>query len=106
MFESKYEPNSGGWLIDGKLDYGSVELEVGRLLNAIVLVHQPKTILETGTYFGYSTSCLASALMQLGGERVVYTIDCQANELLFSGSCFENYINVIFGKSQDVNQNF
>ena len=102
LFEDKYDKFSCGWMIDGVLDYGSVELEVGRLIYALVLVHQPKIVLETGTFMGYSTSCIASALKQIGGKRIVHTIDCSPKDFLFKDSSLDEYINFIPGRSQDV----
>lgn len=89
-------------MIDGVLNYGSVELEVGRLIHALVLAHQPKIVLETGAFMGYSTSCIASALKQIGGKRIVHTIDCSPREFLFKDSSLADYINFIPGRSQDV----
>ena len=105
-FEKSYDKSSGGWKIDGKLSYGSVELEVGRLIYALVLVHQPKIVLETGTFMGYSTSCIASALKQIGGKRIVHTIDCSPKDFLFADSSLAEYVNFIHGKSQDVSGMF
>jgi predicted O-methyltransferase YrrM len=44
----------------------------GRLLSMISKIVSPKTILEIGTYTGYSTLCLAEGLQQTGK---VHTID-------------------------------
>ena len=50
----------------------------GRILSMISKLVQPKTILEIGTYTGYSALCLAEGL-QTGG--ILHTID--VNEELF-----------------------
>ena len=44
----------------------------GRVLSMLSHMIQPKTILEIGTYTGYSALCLAEGL-QVGGE--LHTID-------------------------------
>ena len=44
----------------------------GRLLSIISKLKQPKTILEIGTFTGYSTLCLAEGLAKNG---VIHTID-------------------------------
>ncbi len=50
----------------------------GRVLSMISKLIQPKTILEIGTYTGYSALCLAEGL---SSDGVLYTID--KNEELF-----------------------
>ena len=44
----------------------------GRLLSLLSKIHQPRTILEIGTYTGYSALCLAEGLHKDG---VLHTID-------------------------------
>lgn len=44
----------------------------GRILSMISKIHQPKTILEIGTYTGYSALCLAEGLAENG---ILHTID-------------------------------
>ena len=53
----------------------------GRILAMLSKIKQPKSILEIGTYTGYSALCLAEGLSSNG---VLYTID--KNEELFSFS--------------------
>ena len=56
---------------------GNIHLHTGILLYALVLNQRPKVIIETGTFYGYSTWFLAEALRQWG-EGMVYTIDKEA----------------------------
>ena len=51
----------------------------GRLLNILSKIIQPKTILELGTYTGYSAICLAEGLRE---EGILHTID--HNEELYN----------------------
>lgn len=44
----------------------------GRLLSMIAKIHRPKTILELGTFTGYSALCLAEGLKEDG---ILHTID-------------------------------
>lgn len=44
---------------------GGVEIEVGEFLHSFVLMTQPTYILETGTYFGISSSYMGLALKEL-----------------------------------------
>lgn len=90
-YESNYDPPSGAWRRGSSIDYGSVELEVGRILHSLVSLVRPRVVLETGTYKGYSTCCMASAL-ELIGEGVVYTIDSNPESPLWSGSSLEKFI--------------
>ncbi len=77
-YETLYDWNTGGWHTPDsadQYDYASVELEVGRFFYAFVLLTQPKTILETGVYKGYSTCNMASALKLLNNNGHIYCID-------------------------------
>lgn len=65
----------------------------GRILSMISKIIQPKTILEIGTYTGYSALCLAEGL-QAGGT--LHTIELN-DEL-------ENFILNFFNKSEYKNQ--
>ena len=47
-----------------------IGLDVGRFLHALILVKNPKLILEVGTSYGYSTLFLADAVKQYGGRIV------------------------------------
>ncbi len=76
----------------------------GRLLSMISKIARPKTILELGTYTGYSALCLAEGLQKDG---VLHTIDI--NEELkdfqkkyFDLSIFKNQINQHLGNALNI----
>ncbi|CAL2057974.1 O-methyltransferase [Tenacibaculum sp. 190524A05c] len=76
----------------------------GRVLSMISKLIAPKTILEIGTYTGYSALCLAEGLQQNGK---LYTID--KNEELeelqskyFEKSTFSNQIQQYIGNAIDI----
>lgn len=76
----------------------------GRVLSIISKIIQPKTILEIGTYTGYSTLCLAEGLSK---EGKIITID--KNEELetlqnkyFTKSNFRNQIEQIVGDATQI----
>jgi predicted O-methyltransferase YrrM len=58
----------------------------GRILSVLSKIKQPKTILEIGTYTGYSALCLAEGLVKDG---VLHTIDCNEELQLFSEKYFQ-----------------
>ena len=74
-YEETYERTVGGWREGDMISFASVELEVGRLWHSLLMLLQPRLVLETGTFKGYSTACIASALASLGGNRRVITVD-------------------------------
>jgi predicted O-methyltransferase YrrM len=101
-YERRYDRTVGGWREEGTLRFGSVELEVGRLWHSLILLLQPRMILETGTFRGYSTACIASALASLGGDRRVITIDPEPKEdLVWAGSGLESVITLRRQLSQE-----
>lgn len=59
---------------------GNVHPHTGLLLFALALNLRPKVIIETGTYFGYSTLYLAK-VCEIWGEGKVYTIDCNPDPI-------------------------
>ncbi|KAB1160741.1 O-methyltransferase [Tenacibaculum aiptasiae] len=76
----------------------------GRVLSMISKLIQPKSILEIGTYTGYSALCLAEGLQK---EGILYTID--KNEELeelqykyFQKSEFREQIKQIIGNAIDI----
>lgn len=84
----------------------------GRVLSMISKIIQPKTVLEIGTYTGYSSICLAEGLTK---EGMIFTID--KNEELedlqnkyFEKSGFRNQITQLSGNALDIiptlNQSF
>lgn len=102
-FESRYNPETGGYRprLRAQEDYGSVEVEVGRLWYAMVLLLRPKFVLETGTYFGYSTCMIAAGLRDLGDDRLVTTIDPEERDHLWMGTRLAPYVRWIKARSQD-----
>ncbi|HMY84842.1 MAG TPA: O-methyltransferase [Saprospiraceae bacterium] len=74
----------------------------GRVLAMISRVVRPKTVLEVGTYTGYSALCLAEGLADGG---VVHTIDIderlrQTHELFIGQSRYADRIKVYFGDAK------
>ena len=76
----------------------------GRVLSMISKLIQPKSILEIGTYTGYSALCLAEGLKANG---VLFTID--KNEELeelqtkyFNKSDYKNQIKSFFGNALEI----
>lgn len=103
-YESLYKWDTGGWhnpIVDNQLDYASVELEVGRFFYAFVLLTQPRTILETGVYKGYSTCNMASALRLLNNEGHIYCIDPMQTCHLWENTELEGMISWIPKLSQE-----
>lgn len=101
-FEETYERSVGGWHEHGVVHFASVELEVGRLWHALVLLLQPRMVLETGTFKGYSTACIASALATLGGDRRVITIDPAPQDgQVWAGTSLESVVTLRRQMSQD-----
>ncbi len=101
-YEKSYERSVGAWRVDGSISFSSVELEVGRLWHALVMLLQPRMVLETGTHQGYSTACIASALVSLGGPRRVITIDPYPQEgQIWAGNELESVVTLRREFSQD-----
>jgi predicted O-methyltransferase YrrM len=100
--EERYQVQSCGYQFpDGSLSYGPVELEVGRLWYSLTMLARPRVVVETGTYAGYSASCIASALKLLGGSRRLYSIDPAPLKQIWSGSSVANFIEQIPLTSQE-----
>jgi predicted O-methyltransferase YrrM len=76
----------------------------GRILSLLSQSIRPKTILEIGTYTGYSALCMAEGLQKNGQ---LYTIDNNkeiapfANKY-FNKSSYKNLIKMIVGNALDV----
>lgn len=76
----------------------------GRLLSLISKIIAPKTILEIGTYTGYSTLCLAEGLPKDGK---IHTIDIneeleQIQQKYFTKSKFNDHIISHIGEAKDI----
>jgi predicted O-methyltransferase YrrM len=112
-YESLYDRTTGGYRVDPSApapDYGSVEVEVGRLWYALVMMLRPHRVLETGTHRGYSTTCIASALRDLhavdGGERTLTTIDPASYDHLWEGTDVARFIRWVPKTSFDAASEF
>jgi predicted O-methyltransferase YrrM len=108
-YEELYDYNTGGWYkVDAQSllnstdqETASVELEVGRFWYAFVRLTKPKNVLETGTYKGYSTSCIATALRDINEDGHIYTIDPEKNEYLWKDTDIEPFITPVHEFSQN-----
>ena len=61
-----------------KLLYGRMASghQQGRLLKMLVMMHRPESVLEIGTFTGYSALCLAEGLLATGGgEKSLVTFE-------------------------------
>lgn len=59
----------------GEFPLGSIFREEGQLLYAMVRALNPKRIMEIGTYYGCSTTHMASALQDSNSKAKIYAID-------------------------------
>ena len=80
----------------------------GRILSMLSQSIQPKTILEIGTYTGYSALCMAEGL-QNGG--VLYTIENNKElapfaQQYFNKSCYKNIIKMVVGNALEIIPDF
>ncbi len=76
----------------------------GKLLEFISRMICPETILEIGTFTGYSAICLARGLKQ-GGKLYTIEIDDELSEFSHSYFCkagLENNIVQLTGRAQDI----
>ena len=76
----------------------------GRLLSIISKISAPKTILEIGTYTGYSTLCLAEGLVQNG---IIHSIDINEElvdiqQKYFKKSPYHQNIKTHLGSAEDI----
>tara|TARA_B110000305_G_scaffold201219_1_gene228899 strand:+ start:3647 stop:4288 length:642 start_codon:yes stop_codon:yes gene_type:complete len=76
----------------------------GRILSLLSQSIRPKTILEIGTYTGYSALCMAEGLQKNGQ---LYTIDNNKEiapfaKKYFNKSSYKNLIKMIVGNALDV----
>jgi len=76
-YDQNYNSKTGGWKIPNttEIDYGSIELEVGKLWHDLIKLLRPVNILETGVHKGYSTCNMASALYELKIGGHIWCID-------------------------------
>jgi predicted O-methyltransferase YrrM len=76
----------------------------GRILNLISKIIAPKSILEIGTYTGYSALCLAEGLAKDG---MLHTIDINEElydfqQKYFQASAFKNNIKQYIGDAREI----
>lgn len=85
----------------GRMVSGALQ---GRFLAMISQMIQPKTILEIGTFTGYSALCLAEGL-QKDGELITIDINEETMAMAkeyFESSTYSAQINPILGQALDV----
>ena len=95
--------NTNQWHTHAHMLSGHVQ---GKLLEMLSCLLQPKTILEIGTFTGYSALCLATGL-QPGGE--LHTIECRVEDAntargYFSKSLYNNKIVLHMGDAREILQ--
>ena len=76
----------------------------GRLLSMFSKMIQPKSILEIGTYTGYSALCLAEGL-SIDGELVTIDKNIELTDRVnayFAASRFSSQLNLVEGDAMDV----
>ena len=102
-YEKLYDKKTGGWydIEANDIIYGSVEFEVGRFYYAFFQMLQPKMVLETGVFNGYSTSCIAAALKDLNNEGHIFGIDPAHMLHLWENTDLKSLITWIPTLSQD-----
>lgn len=93
------------WTPNGEIKLWSVPRKTAEILNALVMVSRPKTILELGTSAGYSTLWLAKAAEQYGGK--VHTIELAKPKIEMAGKHFQKAglsecIEQLEGKISDI----
>ena len=76
----------------------------GRILSFLSQSIKPKTILEIGTYTGYSALCMAEGLQSDG---ILYTIDNNKElapfaQNYFNKSSYKNHINMMVGNALEI----
>jgi predicted O-methyltransferase YrrM len=99
--DDSYHDASGYFrLPDGSFDGCNTERPVCQSWYWLIRMARAREILETGTYYGYSTCHLAAAVRDNGGGRVT-TIDPWKLWHLWEGSELQSFIQWIPATSQD-----
>lgn len=78
----------------------------GHLLTLLSILKQPKTILEIGTFTGYSAVCLSKGLVE-NGKIISIEYDSENADLarsLIKGSLYEPKIDIITGDARQIIQ--
>ena len=76
----------------------------GRILSMVSKMIQPKSILEIGTYTGYSALCLAEGLAP-GGKLTTIDINVELEPRVrsyFAESSFDNQIDYVLGNALEI----
>lgn len=79
---------------------GNVHPHTGLLLYSLILNQRPSVVLETGTWYGYSTWMMAQAL-RAWGEGMLYSIDCDMQYVQPEVHAHP-HVKLVVGHSQDV----
>ena len=95
----------GIWTPNNEIRLWSIPRQSAEILRLLVLIKQPKLILELGTSAGYSTIWLASGARHYGGK--VYTIELAKPKIEIAKKYFKKagiakHIKKIEGKISDV----
>jgi predicted O-methyltransferase YrrM len=85
---------------DMKYSAGNVHAHTALILFSLALNVRPKNIIETGTFYGYSTMFLAKAC-EIWGDGTVYTIDTN-QDLIEESIKNHKHIECVHGSSLDV----
>lgn len=103
FMQSRYVPEKGGYRRDdGSIDICHTELELLQMWNFFIKCVKPKTIVETGVYYGLSTCFLADALKYNGiADSKIYCVDPWKLEHYWNGLDIEKYIKYIPKTSQE-----
>jgi predicted O-methyltransferase YrrM len=95
--KAAYDPSRGGYRReDGSLDIAHTEIETLETWNGLLKCIRPKTVVETGVYYGLSTCYIAAALRDSGVEGAkVYSIDPWRLEHYWEESDLEPFVEYI-----------
>ncbi len=103
---SSYDPLSGCYRNeDGTLDPCHTEIETLETWNGFLKCIKPKTVVETGVYYGLSTCYIAAALRdnKISGAKV-HSIDPWDLDHYWQGSDLEEYVQFYKMSTQDAVQ--
>ena len=84
----------------------SSDRQAGAVLRTLVAIKQPKSILEVGTFVGYSTLCMLEGCA--GAKMTCLDWDTRTVKMAterFAGTPYENRIDIIEGDAYDSMQN-
>lgn len=97
------------WVPQNEIRLWSVPRTTGQLLKMLILINQPKIILEVGTSAGYSALWMASAANTYGGQ--VHTIEATKPKIemamhYFKKANLDHIIHQIHGMAANVLNSF